>query len=536
MENCGDMSEGECVVICRDTPDSTEGASRSRGKEGINTLLALDDWAVWTATGASDIKRWRDPGRRSSRMKTAGTQQWDQFSLSPTRVDTFGFSHLTTGMNLSRSPTPVGSSNMMIRSESRQSKSDSPYIAAGSDSTRPTPPFTPTSPSSSPVTHRPGPRQSIQSHTGSVVFVDEPGSGELPSGSDQTLFDIPFDSLVKLASPNELYGLITAGRDPEVATLYSAASVLSVPAPLRPSPTPAAPSPSAFSQALARSGSNITSQQHSAINRASSITSFGYGLLTGADLIPSAQMNYESRELAVDATSLRSEPDEVLRGSHGLVRGVLLNDRVHALTVDTAGEVALWDLIRAACRGYYSSSDVDRASRANSGAGYSADTQESAVEWSPRGALETVRECIEGEAMIASWANVETKMGCLTVHLTESTCFDAEVYADEAGFADASAFPEEHRSEFARISFHNHHDSPLMALISKCWQMDIVQLVLRWVIAHLGDVMYSQHTRVCTCRVIVTCWGACFATKYTARREHGCTSHCYTQPEQGRGR
>ena len=48
--------------------------------------------------------------------------------------------------------------------------------------------------------------------------------------------------------------------------------------------------------------------------------------------------------------------------------------------------------------------------------------------------------------MIASWASVETKMGSLTVHLTESTCFDAEVYADEAGFTDASTFPEEHRS------------------------------------------------------------------------------------------
>jgi len=446
MENCGDLSEGECVVVCRDTPDSTEGASGSRGKEGINALVALDDWAVWTATGASDIKRWRDPGRRSMRVNMAGTQHWDQFSFSHNaKVDTFGFSHLTPGMNLSRSPTPVGTSSM-IRSDSRHSKSDAPFNPANGDSSPPTSPFTPTSSTPSPINHRPSHRQSVQSYIGTAAFVDEPSSGEMHDGSDQTLFGIPFDSLVKLPSPNESYGLVTANHDPEVATLYSAASVISVPVPTRPLVPPAAPSSSAFSQALARSGSRLASQQHSAINRTASIASHSYGLFAGLDPIPSAQTDYESRELAVDATPLRSEPDEVLRGSHGLVRGALLNDRVHALTVDTAGEVALWDLMRGVCRGYFSSSDVDKASRVSSSSGGSSDSKESAAEWSPREALEIVRECIEGEAIIASWASVETKMGSLTVHLTESTCFDAEVYADEAGFTDASAFPEEHRS------------------------------------------------------------------------------------------
>jgi WD repeat-containing protein 48 len=408
-------------------------------------------------------------------MNTGGTQQWDQFSLSSSaKVDTFGFSHLAAGVNISRSPTPVGASNMMIRSDSRHSKSDSPFISSRTESPRPTSPLTPTSASSSPVNYRPNARQSVQSYTGAVAFIDEPSSVELQGGSDQTLFGIPFDSLVKLASPNELYGLVTT-RDPEVATLYSAASVLSVPAPSRPLPhPPAGPSSSAFSQALARSGSNIASQQHSAINRAASVASVGYGLLAGADPVPSAQMNYESRELAVDATPLRSAPDEVLRGSHGLVRGVLLNDRVHALTVDTAGEVALWDLIRGVCRGYFSSSDVDEASRASSGAGVSISSNESSVEWSPREALETVRECIEGEAMIASWGTVETKMGSLTVHLMESTCFDAEVYADEAGFADTSAFPEEHRSALLKFILIIGLILPLITLISKCWQMDVV--------------------------------------------------------------
>lgn len=519
------MSEGECVVVCRDTPDSTEGASRSRGQEGINSLVALDDWAIWTATGASDIKRWRDPGRRSTRMNTGETQQWDQFSMSPSaRVDTFGFSHLTPGMNMSRSPTPVGAPNMMIRSDSRHSKSDSPFIPPRTESPRPTSPLTPTSSSSPPVNYRPNARQSFQSYTGAVAFVDEPSSVELQGGSDQTLFGIPFHSLVKLASPNELYGLVTT-RDPEVATLYSAASVLSVPAPARPLPHPLAPpSSSAFSQALARSGSNVASQQHTAINRAASIASIG--LLAGTDPIPSAQMNYESRELAVDATPLRSEPDEILRGSHGLVRGVLLNDRVHALTVDTAGEVALWDLMRGVYCGYFSSSDVDKASRASSGAGGSTGSIESSVEWSPREALETVRECIEGEAMIASWGNVETKMGSLTVHLTESTCFDAEVYADEANFPDASAFPEEHRSTSSKVIL-------IIGLI-----LLLIALLVnagRWVLSNLFSggwlllarlIIGCAHSTTCrfrTCGVSFIGWATCLANKCASCREHWST-------------
>ena len=75
------------------------------------------------------------------------------------------------------------------------------------------------------------------------------------------------------------------------------------------------------------------------------------------------------------------------------------------------------------------------------------------MEWSPRESLETARERIEGEAMIASWSSVETKMGSLSVHLAEMTVFDAEVYADEAGwFPDSGVFPEEHRSELSRTN------------------------------------------------------------------------------------
>lgn len=42
---------------------------------------------------------------------------------------------------------------------------------------------------------------------------------------------------------------------------------------------------------------------------------------------------------------LRAAPESTIQGQNGLTRHVLLNDRRRALTVDTAGEVMLWDLL-----------------------------------------------------------------------------------------------------------------------------------------------------------------------------------------------
>jgi WD repeat-containing protein 48 len=43
-------------------------------------------------------------------------------------------------------------------------------------------------------------------------------------------------------------------------------------------------------------------------------------------------------------------PEETIEGQHGLVKHKLLNDRRTALTLDTAGDVLLWDLLRVSSR------------------------------------------------------------------------------------------------------------------------------------------------------------------------------------------
>jgi WD repeat-containing protein 48 len=39
-------------------------------------------------------------------------------------------------------------------------------------------------------------------------------------------------------------------------------------------------------------------------------------------------------------------PEETIEGQHGLVKHKLLNDRRRVLTLDTAGDVLLWDLLK----------------------------------------------------------------------------------------------------------------------------------------------------------------------------------------------
>ncbi|KIK67364.1 hypothetical protein GYMLUDRAFT_238660 [Collybiopsis luxurians FD-317 M1] len=333
VEDCTDVSEGECVVLCQDTHDSAIA-------DGVNKIVALDDNLIWTASGSSMIRRWRVPQRRATRAL--------DFEIE-----------------------------------------------------RPSQPESPTSPASS-IRHGHGGSSSV-------------ARSSRAEGDKGALFGIPFDSLVKLTSPNNPFGFYTSSRDrdPEIATLYSAASIMSVP-----KTNPRSPTQPVFSQSRRHRQSFRT---HSRMDEA-------------AMELPSARARFEEREIAADAVPLHHEADEVIRGDNGLVRSIILNDRIHALTVDTSGEVAVWDIVRCICKGRFTKEDVAAASmRAPSSTGSGGVDGPSERERSPREALEIVRERIEREAVVLPWSTADTKSGVLTIHVTER-CFDAEVYADEVGF------------------------------------------------------------------------------------------------------
>ncbi|EUC54390.1 WD repeat protein C31A2,14, putative, partial [Rhizoctonia solani AG-3 Rhs1AP] len=244
----------------------------------------------------------------------------------------------------------------------------------------------------------------------------------IPSVNPPSFVLVPYTTLVRLAEPN----LFKPGpHDPETATLYSHSGV-SV---HRNAHREDLAMGSGFF-GLPPSGNTIQTTSSGAppsLNHTSSNLPLASPPLPHPNTLPIASDVSE-------AVPLSTTPADEITGSHGLVRSVVLNDRVHALSVDTRGEVAVWDVVRGTCRGVFV-------------LGKHAGTGKSKL--SPREALDLVRDRVEGESMTPAWIKVDTRVGDLTVHLEEPRCFDAEVYADELDWVDLEGMklenPHEHR-------------------------------------------------------------------------------------------
>ncbi|KAF9552075.1 WD40 repeat-like protein [Agrocybe pediades] len=375
VEDCSDVSEGECLVICNDSSDSLRSSS-----EGINKIVVMDDNLLWTASGTSTIRRWNIPQTRSRRappLPTSGDADVDRLQL---------------------------------QSPSTFKRRLSPPVEAPSEaSTRP----------STSLDHSRRMSLSLSVHS---VTSEHWRDAEHESKRN----GLPYESLVKLVSPNDPFMSFSGNRvrDPDVATLYSAASIMSVPRQNRSPP------------AMFSSSSGATPLHTSRTEETVMVNN-------------SARAEYEERELAADATPFCAEPDDVIPGDHGLVRSVILNDKITALTVNTEGEVAVWDIARAKCLGRYLPEDVAAASHSGS-----ATNGSEGRERSPREALEAVRERIEGEAVVSSWCSAGTKGGVLTI-LLERQCFEGEVYADEVGFLNDPRFNDDSKINIAKWVLRN---------------------------------------------------------------------------------
>jgi WD repeat-containing protein 48 len=116
-------------------------------------------------------------------------------------------------------------------------------------------------------------------------------------------------------------------------------------------------------------------------------------------------------------------PDETIEGQRGLLKHFLLNDRRRVLTVDTAGEVVMWDLLRCVPMKFF-------------GARH----------------LEDVAAEINTTHSIANWCQVDTRTGRLACVLEENYCFDAEMYADEADIEEQLDFRDDQRSIFPHLN------------------------------------------------------------------------------------
>lgn len=125
-------------------------------------------------------------------------------------------------------------------------------------------------------------------------------------------------------------------------------------------------------------------------------------------------------------------PEETIEGQNGLIKHVMLNDRKRVLTLDSTGEVVLWDLLKVtvACLSI---------------------TWLTAMQCMPiksygKQHLEDVLPDVNTTESVANWCAVDTRTGRLAVMLEENYCFDAEVYADETNVANLTDFREDQRS------------------------------------------------------------------------------------------
>ncbi|CAJ2510702.1 Uu.00g063270.m01.CDS01 [Anthostomella pinea] len=114
-------------------------------------------------------------------------------------------------------------------------------------------------------------------------------------------------------------------------------------------------------------------------------------------------------------------PEETIEGQNGLVKHKLLNDRRRVLTLDTAGDVLLWDLIRCEV--------IQRFGKKH---------------------LEDVEPEVNTLEAVAPWCSIDTSSGNLTVVLEPFNCFDAEMYADELSLDEPVDFREDQRINLGR--------------------------------------------------------------------------------------
>jgi WD repeat-containing protein 48 len=399
VEQCGDISEGECVVLAREG-DSRPGHFESKtGDEAIRSIASMDDEYVWTATSSSDVRRWRDVGRRVCRMDLdldgasyPAVDDAAQPLVQPMgRMSIGSIDHPTSIIDnpLRNKQLALEGDDELTRIESRDSRTISfapdPKVENGGN------PQSASSPPTSPP--RPGlpaaVRDRINAQGSRRVTSINSVMSESPNTENFLLNGIPYESLVCLGLPDSPYSFGFSGAGHSTASLSSAMHARS------PEDTldgGAAPERSAPPRAAARRA-------------------------------------FEDRDIASEAKPFRLNPDAVIAGSPGLIRSLVLNDRMHVLTLNTAGEVAVWHLIRGTCLGRFDYKDVAEAIEFERGV---ADAR-TEMKMHPQEVLELVQHRIEGKNCVLPWCQVDTKVGQITVHLEGDRVFAAEILAEEVG-------------------------------------------------------------------------------------------------------
>ena len=472
---------------------------------GIHRIVAGDDAYFWTASNSSSVKMWIDVPLRSEREAVyTGSSAADGMTSSafspsvaqgPTTAQTHHSGDDRRPSSLRRSVlagSPRSKPIALPGHERRSSGSGLSTVASGGGGSPPAHSVSfaqqnLSSPPSSPF--------------GRSTFASRPSldAALLHEFDTSQLNGIPFESLVSLSAANDLYGAAGIGlgsvsvshrrRSSGAGAIgggaggFGAGSMLSghAPAPLGRLSTTSAQALADVSPRLnptsvrypAAPGSlrfETPEAQHTPPAPVFTATSDTFGTwdpdaashdaphpdataaLAELDAYD-ARLSFEERELAEDAEPFQADPVEVLQGSHGLIRSSMLNDRRHVLSVDTTGNVSVWDIVAGVCKGAFDTRQVrelvsqELLADGKISNGGNSDAQDFELLNHPGDALELIRDRVEGCGATPLWCTVDTRAGVLTVHLQEPRCFDAEMYIDEADFLASAGVKDDSRGK-----------------------------------------------------------------------------------------
>lgn len=397
MERCSDVSQGECTLLASlsaasedsNTPSSgTPNRLANKSCQGVCRIVAMDDEYVWASTSSSSVNMWRDVGKRTRRVpnfrpsgifdeepfgKDASDNE-DELDMDgletnspmeengPSTPATMTTASMPRSASLKAPPNPPRSSSEQLEpptssSFSKRLSFDLPDVSLGPTRSRdsqsvafaPGPPTTLSPPNERAISfhvntppnenytsslirnlrkNRVNTISAAESNNSSNASTLDHDVSQIPQTTSITppLFnDIPYESLVNLGSLDSPYGLFSfAGRrtDAEIATIYSAASVLSIPHYAR--------HHSDTNHARDIFGTSATETDQPLLSSAMSTRS-------NKDFDKEARLDFEAREELEAAVPVRKKPEAVIEGKHGLVRSLILNDKQHVVTCDTAG-------------------------------------------------------------------------------------------------------------------------------------------------------------------------------------------------------
>ncbi|KAJ9102340.1 hypothetical protein QFC21_002740 [Naganishia friedmannii] len=266
---------------------------------------------------------------------------------------------------------------------------------------------------------------SVDTRDGKVVaFVTSPpGATEAENTNDVALAPagIAYASMISLGAPADCtgpYPTLARGSLSHGPSLYTASAV-----------------------SLPRDSEAKSFQGHARVPSQASLFPFPRNGAAPRDPAEVARIQFENRDLASEATPLRTEPDAVIRGRPGLIRAKVLNDRQHVLALDTAGKVSIWNIIKGLCLGTFKDEEVEGVFKTNDGLVHGADGELDSKE-----ALDLIAEYVDGQSSVRQWCEVDTRIGSITVHMEEASCWDGEVYADQVGYANDPDFRQDDKS------------------------------------------------------------------------------------------